>query len=88
VFPFFYNKMYVKDLVDSGFKVRKVYEGTLEEAETRLEMKVPSRDEDDFGWRAPGGAGYRRRTEGTAWGTGASSSALSSLPDRPDADFR
>ena len=39
-FPFFYNKLYVKELVYNGYKVKRVIGGDIEEAESRLGMSL------------------------------------------------
>ena len=41
VFMFIYNKLYIKDLVDSGFKAKSVETGTIDEVSTKLGINLP-----------------------------------------------
>jgi hypothetical protein len=41
IFPFIYNKLYVKKLLEKGFKVKDVEGGSLEDARTKLGINLP-----------------------------------------------
>lgn len=41
VFAFIYNKIYIKKLLEKGFKVKDVYGGTLEDAKKKLGINLP-----------------------------------------------
>jgi len=41
VFPFIYNKIYIKSLLEKGFKVKDVEGGTLEDARGKLGINLP-----------------------------------------------
>ncbi|ORU91326.1 MAG: hypothetical protein A6F72_01895 [Cycloclasticus sp. symbiont of Poecilosclerida sp. N] len=41
VFMFIYNKLYIKDLVGSGFKAKSVKLGTIDEISKKLEINLP-----------------------------------------------
>jgi hypothetical protein len=41
VFPFFYNKLYVKELISQGYKVKLIKEGNLNNIEKRLNLSLP-----------------------------------------------
>jgi hypothetical protein len=40
VFIFIYNKLYIKDLVNAGYKVKDIQHGTLQSLEYKLGMKL------------------------------------------------
>ena len=42
VFMFIYNKLYIKDLVGSGFKVKSVGVGTVEQVSTKIGVNLPA----------------------------------------------
>lgn len=42
VFMFIYNKLYIKDLVGSGFKVKSVGMGTLDQVSQKIGMHLPA----------------------------------------------
>lgn len=42
VFMFMYNKLYIKDLLGAGFKVRSVQSGTVDQVAARLGMELPT----------------------------------------------
>ena len=41
VFMFIYNKLYIKDLISAGFKVKSVETGTINEITKSLEINLP-----------------------------------------------
>ncbi|MGL6177467.1 MAG: hypothetical protein ACRC1U_10795 [Vibrionaceae bacterium] len=41
VFMFLYNKLYIKDLLADGYKVKSVGEGTIEQAGVKLGLSLP-----------------------------------------------
>ena len=41
VFMFIYNKLYIKDLISAGFKVKSVGTGTINEISKSLEINLP-----------------------------------------------
>jgi hypothetical protein len=41
IFPFIYNKLYLKKLLEKGFKVKDVEGGTLEDARIKLGINLP-----------------------------------------------
>lgn len=41
VFMFIYNKLYIKDLVGAGFKVKSVGMGTVEQVSNKVGMTLP-----------------------------------------------
>lgn len=41
VFMFIYNKLYIKELVGSGFKVKSVGMGTVEQVSNKVGMTLP-----------------------------------------------
>ncbi|AYO04119.1 hypothetical protein V9789_004525 [Vibrio vulnificus] len=41
VFMFIYNKLYIKDLLGEGYKVKSIGEGTVEEAAEKLGLNLP-----------------------------------------------
>lgn len=41
VFMFIYNELYIKDLIASGFKVKSVGTGTIDEISRRIGVKLP-----------------------------------------------
>lgn len=41
VFMFIYNKLYVKDLISSGFKVKAVASGTIEQVSAKMGINLP-----------------------------------------------
>jgi hypothetical protein len=41
IFAFIYNKIYIKKLLEKGFKVKDVEGGTLEDAKTKLGINLP-----------------------------------------------
>jgi hypothetical protein len=41
IFAFIYNKIYIKELLGKGFKVKDVEGGTLEDANTKLAINLP-----------------------------------------------
>ncbi len=42
VFMFIYNKLYIKELIGSGFKAKSIDSGNMEEASTKVGMKIPT----------------------------------------------
>lgn len=40
IFPFVYNKLYIKDLVGNGYKVQSVEGGTVQELASRLGVNL------------------------------------------------
>lgn len=42
VFMFIYNKLYIKDLVGSGFKVKSVGMGTVDQVSEKIGMYLPA----------------------------------------------
>ncbi len=44
VFMFMYDKLYIKDLIGAGFKVRSVESGTVDQVSTGLGMVLPMLD--------------------------------------------
>ncbi len=47
IFPFTYNKLYIKELLQKGYKVKGVVGGTIEYAETKLGLRLEKLDEKD-----------------------------------------
>lgn len=43
VFIFIYNKLYIKELVNSGFKVKSIQFGTIEQMENRLNIRLEAK---------------------------------------------
>lgn len=41
VFMFIYNKLYIKDLIGSGFKARGIGSGNMDEAAAKLGTQIP-----------------------------------------------
>ena len=41
-FMFIYNKFYIKDLIDSGFKAKSVGIGTIEQVSHKVGMTIPT----------------------------------------------
>ncbi|EHH1260671.1 hypothetical protein J7H92_004511 [Vibrio parahaemolyticus] len=41
MFMFIYNKLYIKDLLGEGYKVKSIGEGTVEEAAEKLGLNLP-----------------------------------------------
>lgn len=41
VFMFIYNKLYIKDLISAGFKVKSVEVGTVEQVSQKLGFELP-----------------------------------------------
>ncbi|MFT4630278.1 MAG: hypothetical protein ACI9WC_003305 [Arenicella sp.] len=41
VFMFIYNKLYIKDLIGSGFKARSIQSGDMDWASGKIGMKIP-----------------------------------------------
>jgi len=41
VFMFIYNKLYIKELVESGYKVKSVEMGTVEQVSNKVGMNLP-----------------------------------------------
>lgn len=44
IFMFIYNKLYIKDLIGSGYKARSIASGNLEYAEGKLGLNIPRVD--------------------------------------------
>ena len=44
VFMFIYNKLYIKELIGSGFKAKSIDSGNMEEASTKVGMQIPTLD--------------------------------------------
>ena len=44
VFPFIYNKIYLKDLIKKGYKVKEIQGSTLEEMSKKLRIKLQTAD--------------------------------------------
>lgn len=42
VFMFIYNKLYIKDLVGSGFKVKSVGMGTIDQVSQKIGVNLPA----------------------------------------------
>lgn len=42
VFMFIYNKLYIKELIGSGFKVKSVGAGTVEHVSSKLGVELPA----------------------------------------------
>lgn len=42
VFMFIYNKLYIKDLVGSGFKVKSVGMGTIDQVSQKIGLNLPA----------------------------------------------
>ena len=40
VFMFIYNKLYIKELLNNGYKVQSIQNGTKEQLEQKLEIKL------------------------------------------------
>jgi hypothetical protein len=43
VFIFIYNKLYIQDLVNAGYKVKSIQSGTIEQMSTRLNIRLESK---------------------------------------------
>jgi len=41
VFMFIYNKLYIKDLISSGFKAKSVKNGNIDEVSLKIGIKLP-----------------------------------------------
>jgi hypothetical protein len=41
VFPFIYNKLYLKDLLGNGFRARSVAQGSIDAVASRLGLSLP-----------------------------------------------
>jgi len=41
IFMFIYNKLYIKDLIGSGFKAKSIETGSLQEASGKLAINLP-----------------------------------------------
>jgi hypothetical protein len=42
IFPFIYNKLYIQDLIKSGFKAKSINSGDIKSVETKLGMQIPA----------------------------------------------
>ena len=42
IFPFIYNKLYIKDLVNNGYKVKSIAKGSKESLELKLGLRLES----------------------------------------------
>ena len=45
IFPFIYNKLYIKDLIGSGYKAKYIASGNMDEASAKIGMKIPMLEE-------------------------------------------
>lgn len=43
VFIFIYNKLYIQDLVNAGYKVKSIQVGSIEQMSTRLNIRLESK---------------------------------------------
>ncbi|PIT96984.1 hypothetical protein COT82_00195 [Candidatus Campbellbacteria bacterium CG10_big_fil_rev_8_21_14_0_10_35_52] len=41
VFIFIYNKLYIKDLINAGFKAKSIGWGTIDEASQKIGVRIP-----------------------------------------------
>jgi len=42
VFPFIYNKLYIKEIIKKGYKVKKILDTDLKTIENKIGLKLPT----------------------------------------------